>query len=183
MAVDAEAWQKKGAAMPGDLYDGGKITLVCIQPEKYVDTAISIVKNMTGGSGIYVIASRPYDVFAPLLEKHDIDTEKMAFVDCISCIMGIPADFPNVRYLATPMMLELIPVYVDMAMNQYGSNFVILDSISSLEIYNSERALVEFLHFFISRMRQKKMNAVLFVMEENRITRSVGMMCDQVVMA
>lgn len=170
---------ERGNMSPVDLK--GNIIIASIQPERYVDSTISIINQLTKeGKGIYIAASRPYDVFAPLLKDNGIKTEDIFFVDCISSLTGIPAEEKNVRYIPTPTMLELIPIHIDMAMSENPS-FLILDSISSLTIYNSERAMIEFLHYLISKMRQKKTKTILLVIGENHIVQSLSMLCDQVI--
>ncbi|PKK81804.1 MAG: hypothetical protein CVT47_00510 [Thermoplasmata archaeon HGW-Thermoplasmata-2] len=155
------------------------ITLACIQPEKYVDTVFSVMEGLKDEKGVYINASRPYEVFSPLLEKKGINTENIFFIDCISNIVGIPAQAKNVRYIPTPTMLELITIYLENALKE-NPGFVILDSISALTIYNSERAMLEFLHFIVSRMRQKNVKTILLD-TDSHIPQSMCMLCDEVV--
>jgi len=160
----------------------GGIILARIPPEKYVDSVLSIMGDLSKeGRGIYITASRPYEVFSPLLKNNGINVENVFFIDCLSSITGIPVQEKNVRYIPTPTMLELITMHVDLAMAEKEIKFVVLDSVSSLAIYNSERAMIEFLHFLILRMRQKKVKTVMLAIGADHIVPSLSMLCDQVV--
>jgi KaiC/GvpD/RAD55 family RecA-like ATPase len=159
----------------------GNVSLLCVPPEKYIDSTVSLLKSvLEEGKAIYITASRPYDVFSHFLKSNGVDTDKMLFIDCISSITGIPLPGPNVRYIPTPTMLELITIHVDIALNENDVKYVILDSVSSLSIYNPERAVIEFLHYLVSRMRQRKVKTVLINIGENSVSQSLHMLCDGV---
>ncbi|PKK85653.1 MAG: hypothetical protein CVT48_04545 [Thermoplasmata archaeon HGW-Thermoplasmata-1] len=137
---------------------------------------------MDWGNGIYITATRPYEGLANFFSARGTDLNRLFFIDCISQHLGIsdPSIPSNVRYVQTPTMLEFVSLYADDALRTRDPSFVILDSLSSLLIYNSEDAVRKFLHALANKMRQKGIKIYIISMEDKH-PASFFVFCDEIV--
>tara|TARA_A100001037_G_scaffold273199_1_gene269905 strand:+ start:530 stop:1114 length:585 start_codon:yes stop_codon:yes gene_type:complete len=109
--------------------------------------------------GVYISASRPAPELISTLEEIEVPIGAIQFVDCVSSALlgGTENPYTNISYIDSPIMLESILLRTLYHLRQMPTeqNFVILDSINALAIYNEERMLAEYLHTFINTFRAR----------------------------
>jgi hypothetical protein len=109
--------------------------------------------------GVYISASRPAPELIATLTEIDVPTDSIQFVDCVSSALlgGTENPYTNISYIDSPIMLESILLRTLYHLRQMPTeqNFVILDSVNALAIYNEERMLAEYLHTFINTFRAR----------------------------
>jgi len=121
--------------------------------------------------GVYISASRPAPELIATLQEADIPTEGIQFIDCVSSALlgGTENQFTNISYIDSPIMLENILLRTLFHLRQMPTeqNFVILDSVNALAIYNEEKMLAEYLHIFINTFRARDvLSAVVTVPDQ-----------------
>tara|TARA_B110000116_G_scaffold263254_1_gene269510 strand:+ start:516 stop:1100 length:585 start_codon:yes stop_codon:yes gene_type:complete len=121
--------------------------------------------------GVYISASRPAPELIATLKEIDIPTEGIQFIDCVSSALlgGTENQFTNISYIDSPIMLENILLRTLFHLRQMPTeqNFVILDSVNALAIYNEEKMLAEYLHTFINTFRARDvLSAVVTVPDQ-----------------
>ena len=121
--------------------------------------------------GVYISASRPAPELISTLQEIDIPIEGIQFIDCVSSALlgGTENQFTNISYIDSPIMLENILLRTLFHLRQMPTeqNFVILDSVNALAIYNEERMLAEYLHTFINTFRARDvLSAVVTVPDQ-----------------
>ena len=121
--------------------------------------------------GVYISASRPAPELIATLQEIDIPTEGIQFIDCVSSALlcGTENQFTNISYIDSPIMLENILLRTLFHLRQMPTeqNFVILDSVNALAIYNEEKMLAEYLHTFINTFRARDvLSAVVTVPDQ-----------------
>lgn len=117
---------------------------------------LAIALNEKGEGGIYVSVSRPYRYIHSNLEKNDIELANIYAIDCVSQMAGkVGEKLESVAYVENPSSLEEISMYVDrlLAKISVEQKFILLDSLSSILIYNNPKSVKEFTHFIINKMR------------------------------
>ncbi len=117
---------------------------------------LAIVLNEKENGGIYVSVSRPYRYIHSNLEKNDIELGNLYAIDCVSQMAGkVGEKLESVAYVENPSSLEEISMYVDrmLAKIEGERKFILLDSLSSILIYNNPKSVKEFTHFIINKMR------------------------------
>jgi KaiC/GvpD/RAD55 family RecA-like ATPase len=137
---------------------------------------------------IYVTATISSEAIKRVLEALDIDTSRIFFVDCISHIMmgaSSAQQDDHTTLVESPTMLENLMLKVEYLIrrSQSKDKLVVLDSINSLAIHNSNWILSEFLHILVSGLRSKEAYAVVFSVEEHatpEINNMVNLVCDHV---
>ena len=110
--------------------------------------------------GVYICASRSATEIIQSLERIGIDPSGIQFIDTVSSgfIGGTEVPYPNVRFVDSPIMLESIMLQTLYHLSEYTEtgNFVMLDSVNALSIYNEKRMLAEYLHTFINTFRARE---------------------------
>ena len=93
--------------------------------------------------GVYICASRSATEIIQTLERIGIDPSGIQFIDTVSSgfIGGTTVPYPNVRFVDSPIMLESIMLQTLYHLSEYTEtgNFVILDSVNALSIFNEKR--------------------------------------------
>ena len=137
---------------------------------------------------IYVTATISSEAIKRVLDALDVDTSRIFFVDCISHIMmgaSSAQQDDHTTLVESPTMLENLMLKVEYLIrrSQSKDKLVVLDSINSLAIHNSNWILSEFLHILVSGLRSKEAYAVVFSVEEHttpEINNMVSLVCDHV---
>jgi len=140
---------------------------------------------------IYVTATISSEAIKRVLDALDIDTSRIYFVDCISHIMmgATSAQLDDHTTLVeSPTMLENLMLKVEYLIKRSESKdkLVVIDSMNSLAIHNSNWILSEFLHILVSGLRSMEAYTVVFSVEEHstpEINNLVSLVCDHVLRA
>ena len=115
--------------------------------------------------GVYISASRGAVEIIQAFEAIGVDVSHIQFIDLVSSgiLGGTDVTYSNVHFVDSPIMLESIllrTLYVLRTMDSQR-NFVFLDSVNALAIYNDDRMLPEYLHTFINTFRQREVLTVI----------------------
>jgi len=121
--------------------------------------------------GVYISASRPAPELIATLQEIEIPTEGIQFIDCVSSALlgGTENQYTNISYIDSPIMLENVLLRTLFHLRQMPTeqNFVILDAVNALAIYNEEKMLAEYLHTFINTFRARDvLSAVVTVPDQ-----------------
>ena len=121
-------------------------------------TLLPLLQDFEMG-GVYISASQAAPDIIETMNGIGIDTSRIQFIDCVSSgiIGGTESDHPNISFIDSPIMLEsmMLRTLYWLESAPQAQNFVILDSVNALSIYNDERMLAEYLHTFINTYRAR----------------------------
>ena len=143
------------------------IQVRCGNSNAFMVTASTIVPllQMFEMGGVYISASRGAAEIIQAFETIGIDVSNIHFIDLVSSgiLGGTNIQYSNVSFVDSPIMLESILLrtlyWLRTAPNL--RNFVFIDSVNSLAIYNEEKMLAEYLHTFINTFRQREVLSVI----------------------
>ena len=115
--------------------------------------------------GVYISASRGAVEIIQAFEAIGVDVAGIHFLDLVSSgvLGGTDVPYSNITFVDSPIMLESImlrTLYTLRTVNNQR-NFVFLDSVNALAIYNDDRMLAEYLHTFINTFRQREVLSVI----------------------
>ena len=115
--------------------------------------------------GVYISASRGAVEIIQAFEAIGVDVSNIHFLDLVSSgvLGGTDVPYSNITFIDSPIMLESIllrTLYTLRTVNNQR-NFVFLDSVNALAIYNDDRMLAEYLHAFINTFRQREVLSVI----------------------
>jgi KaiC/GvpD/RAD55 family RecA-like ATPase len=116
-------------------------------------------------SGVYISASRGAAEVIQGFEAIGVDVSHIQFIDLVSSgiLGGTTVPYSNVHFVDSPIMLEsvLLRTLYILKTTDNERNFIFLDSVNSLAIYNEDRMLAEYLHTFINTFRQQEVLTVI----------------------
>lgn len=122
--------------------------------------------------GVYVTINKPY---SDLIKGLSIVPENVWYVDSITALTGRGTpDLPRVTYLDSPLALVEMNLAIADELKKVVSNvkFLVVDSISTLLVYNSSQSVEKFCHTVISKNRSDSVVGV-FLMIESEEHRAV----------
>ena len=115
--------------------------------------------------GVYISASRGAVEIIQAFESIGVDVSGIHFLDLVSSgvLGGTDVPYSNITFIDSPIMLESILLRSLYTLRTVSSarNFVFLDSVNALAIYNDDRMLAEYLHTFINTFRQREVLSVM----------------------
>lgn len=115
--------------------------------------------------GVYISASRGAVEIIQAFEAIGVDVSNIHFLDLVSSgvLGGTDVPYNNITFIDSPIMLEsiLLRTLYTLRTVTNARNFVVLDSVNALAIYNDDRMLAEYLHTFINTFRQREVLSVI----------------------
>ena len=139
----------------------------CGNSNAFMVTASTMVPlmQMFEMGGVYISGSRSAMEMIEAFETIGIDVSHIQFIDLVSSgvLGGTDVDRSNIHFVDSPIMLEsiLLRTLYLLRTTTNERNFVVLDSVNSLAIYNEDRMLAEYLHTFINTFRQREVLSVI----------------------
>ena len=156
--------------------------------EKNTLVICNLVKNFCkkGLPGIFVSMNKSAEDLLRLAEEHKVPCEGMLIVDTVSKRESVPmATSDNIAYVESPKDLTEIEAEVAefIAKMKPGPKFFILDSVSTMLVYNAEKTVEKFVHRLGERLRANDFKAVFVVMEGTKpeILNVLSQFCDKVI--
>jgi len=135
---------------------------------------------------VYVAVTKPYDTIVQNFEYIQ-EKSNIMFIDCISRAAGIPSQYSKCRYIESPVVLEKILLEI---MNSYKKvpegheKYLIIDTLSSLLLYNDVNLVTEFLTHLTNRTRLSNIHNVSIVLEEEtdeNINKMIYLRSDKII--
>jgi|TARA_B110000902_G_C14014945_1_gene477995 hypothetical protein len=139
----------------------------CGNSNAFMVTASTIIPlmQMFEMGGVYISANRGAVEIIEAFESIGIDVSKIQFIDLVSSgiLGGTDVPYSNIHFVDSPIMLESVLLRTLYILRTTSSerNFVFLDSVNALAIYNEDRILAEYLHTFINTFRQREILSVV----------------------
>ena len=119
-----------------------------------------------GKTGVIISLSEPQIILKKALEKNSVDTSTLFFIDGVTVsAMGKAGTEENCFYVNKSSDLTGIGIAITkaMALIENKENMVIiLDSVSTLLIYNDPNLIIRFLHMLINKVRLNSAAGILF---------------------
>ncbi|HLC51577.1 MAG TPA: ATPase domain-containing protein [archaeon] len=155
-----------------------------LDPRKYEDGQISVLKGIKSKNIVYVTVNKPYSHLESVLKRRGIDAGNIFFIDCISRYSGISIkEGGRCIFVSNPQDLTAISIAISVALkNMSGEKAVVLDSVNTLRTFNEDQVVGRFLNFLINRMRALDVYTVLFELEAplNEMIRQTESIADRV---
>jgi KaiC/GvpD/RAD55 family RecA-like ATPase len=160
--------------------------------ENLMRTIAGFLRYRQNGKGIYISSNRPTEDLLEKLKVHgfnlreSLDTEKMCVIDLVSKSVGSNEVKGSIN-VASPSELSATQMAFEKAVELNGKtddSWLLIDSLSTLLVYNSQGALLHFLHFLVGRLRVLGFDGAIFTVEgsvEGNILSTVRQFCDDVI--
>lgn len=161
------------------------VTYNTVEHSQAILAVLNVLKNMKKFGGVYLSFGNPYENLIELMIKNSISTDDILFIDCISPMAGRKVEAnSNVVFVENPSSLEEISMHVDNMLSNVKNErkFLVIDSLSSLLIYNEEKPVEEMVHFIINKLRIQKITAIILstIDDYNKpVVKTVLASCDK----
>ena len=153
--------------------DDGVGMLFVKERYKLDEAAVGLLSRIKkkGFKLIYVTSSLPFKSIEEKLELAKLDN--YFIIDSVTApvIQDVVSNNKCI-FIKSPGDLTEISISLEGLLKKEGETFVIIDSITSFLIYNSENEILRFIHFTSSIAREKKTKLVFIVIENNGISKN-----------
>jgi len=162
------------------------VVLAMIDPIRYQEAVVELLRYFMGKvpRGIYVSLNKPYTVLAKNFEKSGIPVDSLFFVDAITNVPAIQEETDH-SCLGSSVDLSSLCIATSKAVNRFTEDkFIVLDSLSTLLIYNESKAVAKFAHLLTEKMRRWNTSGSLLTVEMNTekdVVFQLAPFCDKVV--
>jgi len=156
IANAVSANQSIGIIMPSNNYSD----LIC--------SLFEYINSKSDSYWVYLTITKPFD---SIFEDYSnlFNNKNIKFIDCISHAAGISKENPNCVYIESPSQLESILLEIMNSFNNIDNKikkYLIIDSLSSLVIYNDICLITEFYTHLINRTRLSDITTISLTIEE-----------------
>lgn len=162
------------------------VVLALIDPIRYQEAVLGVLRHFTMRvpRGIYVSLNKPYATLSKSIEKAGIASDSLYFVDGITNVPSIEEDSTH-SCLGSGVDLSNLCIGISKAVNRFTEEkFLVLDSLSTLLIYNDSKAVAKFAHLLTEKMRRWATSGSLLTVEMNAerdVVSQLAPFCDKVV--
>jgi len=168
-----------------------RIVLFIIDAKKYHRLHAKILKILIEQrkfAGIYITVNKPYKSLIKYLEENKINTNNIFFIDAISKMVEDKMKLTeHCLFIPSPSHLTDLGITLTEAINVLKNKerkFVIIDSLSTLLVYNDLETVARFMHFIISKLRVFGLVGILISIEKQIDEKAVNLlieMCDEII--
>lgn len=167
-----------------DLTEGYSL-LVLLSPETYSEARSAFFRKFSTEKGIYITLNSPYSSLCKELESKSIDHNNVYFIDMSSSgSQGAATEEGKASFLESPSSLTELSMLLDGKISYLGGSlFIILDSVSTLLVYNEPREVERFIHSLAGKANASKTKLILFMMKSNDksgIVDTISQFCTKV---
>ena len=165
------------------------IVLLVIDPKVYqsgVSSLVSFLLREKKMSGIYLTVNKPSVKYDEVFRSSGVNTDELFFIDTISKMANpMVADNERVKYIATPNSLTQIAIAITTILRKPVTDRVfIVDSISTLLVYNKPDTVSKFLHFLEGKISMTNTSAVFIALKgetETEVQRTISQFVDKTI--
>ena len=170
-----------------ELKDSKKTYLIVNKSENFQSGNIMILNHLIVKMklcGIYVTLNRPYPSISTFLEKDNIDVSKLFFVDCTGNNLAKNIKTDKCNFLNNSQSLTELSLTITKLINLGKFDFLFLDSISTLLVYNNLETTEKFMHYLINKLRVLNIGGVMISLNEdksNKLIPVISQFCDKII--
>ena len=157
------------------------VVLLCVNPVNYQEGVLDAVRYFFErfGTGLYITLNKPCATLQASFEKSGLPHEKLLFLDSIT---NTPErETESCHYLGRMRELTDLCIAMGRSASQGKVNFVFLDSVSTLMIYNDAKSVARFCHSVTEKLRSLGLPGALVLvdMEEGKdVVAQLAQFCD-----
>ena len=127
--------------------------------EKLVDAILDLYTNDEKMNGVFISTNKPVPKILKALEKEGkVKPNKIYFIDCMTEMSKVEG---RVEYCPPQNLTELNLSIAKLFKQQKDLGFLLLDSLSTLFIYNEVKPVEKFINTLVRKISDKKMKAVI----------------------
>lgn len=126
--------------------------------------------NKRKSSCVYLTIAKPYNTVLNILKKNKVSTGNIFFIDCITSLStGGDMQRSGNAVFCQPQSLTNISIVLTSAIESLSkekNKLLLMDTLSTLLIYNEAGTVTKFVHSLASRLRGLGVKSIIFTLEE-----------------
>jgi archaellum biogenesis ATPase FlaH len=149
---------------------GENSVLLCIiSEESYQKRKADIIKALTSNSKniCYVSFTKPYQTLRNELKSAGFEGVSFFFIDTLTMSVQSPPKADDCIFVQAPNSLVDISVAISKVISREAKANILIDSLSSLLVYQDSHTLIKFLHNIINKMRIQNVKIVFLVFRKD----------------
>ena len=179
---------RKNTGYLDEMNDVG-ILLMLSNADTYSQTSIDVLQHLVTTKnlpGVYVSFSKPYDTLKKTLEDV-IDLEMVTIIDGMTMsTVGRPDKKEECIYLSSLSSLSDLGIVITQAVKaiKNENKFILIDSLSTLFIYNNQDTVSKFMHYIIGNMRVWGVCGILLSLDresDKDFLEQLSLFCDKTI--
>ena len=111
--------------------------------------------------GLYVSLNKPYETLHEELKQSNLDPSAIYCIDCVSKETGKFSNSEKCLCLEDPSSLTELSVLTANLLDDRKIRFIILDSLSTLLLYNDAKEVEKFLHGLFNKTRKSNASIII----------------------
>lgn len=165
---------------------GDQFTVLMICPVQRLQDNIDKIINFLSGdgkSGIYITFSKPYKTLEKLLKTGGMNIDKLFFIDCISHSGDDLKKEGMVMYISNTGDLNSLGIGTSQVIETNpGIEFLLIDSLETLLIYNKPETVAIFVQSLIKKSSKFNLKTVMMTPKgDENLTEKIGMFFDKII--
>jgi archaellum biogenesis ATPase FlaH len=166
--------------------DEEKIYLFCSSSETYQEVNVLALEELMRKNkrGVYITLSQEYSYLKNSFKDKGIDVSKLHFIDGISMKFGKYSKVDDCTFISGPQSLTDISLTITNLTNSGKYDFIFLDSVSTLLMYNDPKSTTSFIQYLIGKMRGLNMELIIILLDDEKSSKDlkplISQFCDRV---
>lgn len=164
----------------------GQVCVLVIPHESYNKHIVNLTKEASKayGSICYATLNKPYNLLLKTFKENNIDPANFYFIDPAtkSAVTNI---FPkNVIPVESVSSITSLSIAISNVLEKKKAEGLILDSISTMLIYNNSASITKFMHFLVGKIKTLGCTGILTILEkdsDSSLMQDIGMFADNVI--
>jgi archaellum biogenesis ATPase FlaH len=143
--------------------------LFIVPYESYNAKILGAIKESTKDYNkvCYISLNKTHSGLSELIEKQKMDINKFYFIDSVTPSLFRIKKHKNCTFIEDPSNLEKSGNLILNTIKTQKSDLVIIDSVSSLLVYKSDKEVMPFLEYLLSFLEEMKIDVILFALKQD----------------
>lgn len=164
----------------------GQVCVAVIPHESYNKHIVNITKEASKSCNLicYATLNRPYEMLLKIFEENSIDPNKFYFIDPSTKSAASKACPKNVVPIESVSSITSLSIAISNVLEKKKADGLILDSISTMLIYNNAASITKFMHFLVGKIKSLGCTGILTVLEndaKSSLMQDISMFADNVI--
>ncbi len=173
-------------------FDSSWLVAFTLSPEKYASLTTEVLRLLANEMNlkvVYVTTNNPYSSLKESLSSKGIKVENVFFIDAVSEDAGLRGSkAEDCKFIESSSSLTELGIELQSAVSRYKSDssppLIVLDSVSTLLVHNSEQSVGKFIHYTAARIRIWKGRGVFLSIQDEaskEVVKTLQQYCDETI--
>ena len=165
--------------------------ILIVPDEKYQETIKGVLKELTSAKKTvcFVSVNKTKKAIEKELKDNGINLENIYFIDCVSKSISkgkISWSDEKTQYIDNPKALTQISLAIFQLFDKTKIDFLLLDSVNTLLIYNNENDVLKFVHHTTGKLKEAGKTGIFAYLKEGvneKLMKKLSQFSDKIIEA